>query len=61
MLATVIRRGGVVALVAGFLLVAPPSRALPAPDAREVAAGLAALGPRADPATRGRARVFLLD
>ena len=45
--------------VFGLLLTASPARA--APDAREVASGLAALGPRADPASRGRAVEYLLD
>src|SRR6476469_777652 len=43
------------------LLVASAVAALAAPDAREVAAGLAALGPRADPAPRGLAVRYLLD
>ncbi|HEV7503619.1 MAG TPA: M28 family peptidase [Thermoanaerobaculia bacterium] len=47
------------ATLLGLLLVATPS--LAAPDARQVASGLAALGPRADPATRGRAVEYLLD
>ncbi|MEA2599198.1 MAG: hypothetical protein QOF89_190 [Acidobacteriota bacterium] len=44
-----------------LLLAAAPVFAGSAPDAREIAAGLAALGPRADPAARGRAAAFLLD
>jgi len=49
-------------IVLGFgLLLAAAVPALAAPDAREIAAGLAALGPRADPAPRGRAVRYLLD
>lgn len=47
--------------VLGLLLAAAPVFADSGPDARETAAGLAALGPRADPAVRGRAAAFLLD
>lgn len=42
-----------------LLLAAVP--AVASQDAREVASGLAALGPRADPAARGRAVSYLLD
>src|SRR3954465_8531066 len=51
----------VLAAVFGLLLAAAPVLAGPAPDAREVATGLAALGPRAEPAARGRAVEYLLD
>jgi hypothetical protein len=47
-----------IGLVFGLLLASVP--ALAAPDAREVAAGLAALGPRAEPAARGWAVEYLL-
>ncbi|MBW8876152.1 MAG: DUF255 domain-containing protein [Acidobacteria bacterium] len=55
------RSGGAAAAIAGLLLLAAPVLAGPAPDAREIASGLAALGPRADPVVRGRAVSFLLD
>ncbi len=48
-----------IGLVLGLFLAATP--ALAAPDAREVASGLAALGPRDDPVARGRAVKYLLD
>ncbi|HEX3557399.1 MAG TPA: M28 family peptidase [Thermoanaerobaculia bacterium] len=54
--------GRLYSVLAGILfLLAAPVLAGPAPDAREIASGLAALGPRADPAARGRAVSFLLD
>jgi hypothetical protein len=48
-----------IGLVFGLLLTSVP--ALAAPGAREIAAGLAAPGPRADPAPRGLAVRYLLD
>jgi hypothetical protein len=50
---------GALAALLGLLFVAAP--ALAAPDARKVASGLSALGPRADPAARGQAVKYLLD
>ena len=49
--------GLLVSAVSVFASTAPETR----PQAREIAAGLAALGPRADPAVRGRAAAFLVD
>lgn len=56
-------RLGALALIAGFLLAAPPASAREALSAHQVATGLARLGPRpADrPADQARAVAFLLD
>jgi hypothetical protein len=54
-------RSGWVAAALISLFLAAPSLAGSAPDARELASGLAGLGPRVEPAVRGQAVAYLLD